>query len=182
MQQIKAFVAQICRLVQGLPLGIELAAAWLRLLSPEEIAKEITKNFDLLETTYKDLPKRHRSLRAVFEYSWNMLSKKEQDALKQLAVFHGGFSKDAAQIVAGANIQSLLTLVNKSLLRHEPSGRFITLMGVQQFSEQKLIGETTAYQTTLRKKHCEYFLSLAEGAEPKLTGKDQEKWLKKTYS
>ncbi len=175
----KVSVAQICRLLQGLPLGIELAAAWLRLLSPEEIAKEITKSFDLLETTYKDLPKRHQSLRAVFEYSWNTLSEKEQETLKQLAVFQGGFSKDAAQIVTGANIQSLLILVNKSLLKHVPSGRFISSAGVQQFSEQKLAEEVTDYRTGLSKRHCEYFLSLAEEAEPELTGKGQEKWLKK---
>ena len=175
----RVYVAQICKLLQGLPLGIELAAAWLRLLSPEEIAKEITKSFDLLETSYKDLPERHRSLRAVFEYSWNMLAKKEQEALKRLAVFQGGFSKDAAQTVAGTSIQSLLVLVNKSLLRHEPSGRFISLMGVQQFSEQKLAEEATAYKTDLRKGHCEYFLSLAEEAEAELTSKDQEKWLRR---
>ncbi len=172
----KASVAKICKLLQGLPLGIELAAGWLRLLSPEEIATEITSNIDLLEANHKDLPKRHQSLRAVFEHSWEMLTNKEKIALKQLAVFRGGFNKDTAKAVTNASIPSLLTLANKSLLRRTPSGRFITLMGVQQFAEEKLIED--ASQQTVFQKHCEYFLALAEKAEVELTGKNQETWLK----
>lgn len=175
----KEFVVQICQLLQGLPLGIELAAAWLRLLSVEEIAKEITESFDLLESNYKNLPERHQSLRAVFEYSWKMLAKKEQETLKQLAIFKGGFSKEAAQVVTRTNLPSLLILVNKSLLKYEPTGHFISLIGVQQFTEQKLAAESTSYKKSLSERHCNYFLALAEEAESELTGKNQEKWLGK---
>ena len=92
-------VARICQLVEGLPLGIELAAAWIRVLSCDEIAQEISRNLDFLSSAMHDLPARQRSLRAVFDYSWNLLSAPEQQALRQLAVFRGSFTREAATAV-----------------------------------------------------------------------------------
>src|SRR4029079_19531261 len=89
-------VARICQLVEGLPLGIELAAAWIRVLSCDEIAQEINRNLDFLSSAMHDLPARQRSLRAVFDYSWNLLSAPDQQALRQLAVFRSSFTREAA--------------------------------------------------------------------------------------
>ena len=80
---------QICRLVEGLPLGLELAAAWVRTLSCQEIAQEIQRNVDVLTTSARDVAARHRSMRAVFEHSWALLSGEEQRTLRRLSVFQG---------------------------------------------------------------------------------------------
>ena len=111
-------IIRICQLVEGLPLGLELAATWVRMLSLEEIANEIEKNLDFLTTTARDMPQRHRSIRAVFDYSWNLLSDNEQRSLRQLAVFRGGFTREAAERVAGVTLFQLSAFVDKSLLRH----------------------------------------------------------------
>src|SRR5262249_18037183 len=78
-------VARVCRLVEGMPLGIELAAAWIRTLSCADIAAEIARNVDFLATRLRDLPERHRSVRAVFEPSWTMLTSEEQTAFRRLS-------------------------------------------------------------------------------------------------
>ncbi|HEX9028390.1 MAG TPA: tetratricopeptide repeat protein [Anaerolineales bacterium] len=113
----KKSVARICKLVEGLPLGIELAAGWIRVLSCSEIAEEIQKNLDFLSTPARDLPARHRSLRAVFEHSWNLLLNEEQLVLSKMAIFRGGFRREAAARVAGASLAHISTLLDKSLLR-----------------------------------------------------------------
>ncbi len=110
-------IVRICQLVDGLPLGIELAASWTRLLSVEELAHEIEQNLDFLGDTAQDLPSRQQSLRAVFAYSWNLLTQDEQRVLRQLAIFRGSFTREAAAAVAGATLPLLAMLVNKSLVR-----------------------------------------------------------------
>src|SRR5512139_2680317 len=112
---------QICRLVDGLPLAIELAASWVRLMSPSEIAAELEQGLDLLETTLYDVPARHRSIRSVFEYSWDLLLGEERSALMKLSLFQAGFTRQAAETVAGAGLVMLSSLVGKSLLRHSNS-------------------------------------------------------------
>ena len=99
-------VARICQLVEGLPLGIELAAAWIRVLSCDEIAQEIGRNLDFLSSAMHDLPARQHSLRAVFDYSWNLLSAPEQQALRQLAVFRGSFTREAAAAVVELRVEN----------------------------------------------------------------------------
>ncbi|MEE8583748.1 MAG: protein kinase [Acidobacteriota bacterium] len=116
-------VVEICRLVNGLPLGIELAANWLRVLSCSEICQEIRTNLDLLSTAARDLPQRHRSLRAVFSSSVALLGEQERDVFRRLSVFRGGFDRQAAQTVAGASLAVLLDLVNKSMLSQVASSR-----------------------------------------------------------
>jgi len=117
-------VIRICRLLEGSPLGIELAAAWVRVLPCAEIAQQLERNLDLLASTSADRPERQRSLRAAFEYSWNLLSLNERKACKKLAVFQGSFRHEAAEKVAGAPLTVLFALVDKSLLRRSTSGRF----------------------------------------------------------
>ncbi len=94
-------VIRICRLVEGIPLGIELAAAWIWTLPCSLIADEIQQRLDFLSTTLRNIPERHRSMRAVFEQSWRLLSAHEQAVFKRLAVFRGSFSREAAERVAG---------------------------------------------------------------------------------
>ncbi len=109
-------IANICQIVQGMPLAIELAAAWLQILSIDEISEELERGFDILSTDVRDAPERHRSIRAVFDHSWRLLNPAEQKIFKYLSVFRGGFTRDAAQQVSGASLQQLMDLVNKSFL------------------------------------------------------------------
>lgn len=108
---------RICRLVGGLPLAIELAASWVRTLSCREIAQELEKSLDLLETKKFDVPQRHRSIKAVFDHSWSLLSEPERTLLKRLSVFQGGFTREAAIRAMEASLHMLSALVDKSLLR-----------------------------------------------------------------
>ena len=112
-------VRRICRLTQGVPLALELAASWLRALTCAEIAAEIEDSLSFLASSAPHLPERHRSMQAVFDHSWQMLTKEEQAAARRLSVFHGPFRRDAAVAVAGVSLADLLALVDKSLLRRE---------------------------------------------------------------
>lgn len=112
-----ADVARICRQLQGLPLGIELAAAWLEVLGLPEIAEEIERNLDILATEQRGVPDRQRSIRAVFDTSWALLSDRERGILPMLSVFRGGFAREAAEFLAAATLRDLLGLVNKSWLQ-----------------------------------------------------------------
>jgi DNA-binding SARP family transcriptional activator/predicted ATPase len=110
-------IIRICRLVQGLPLGIELAASWVRLLSCQEIAGELEKSLDFLRSSAAGVEARHQSLEAVFDYSWDLLDGSERRILGRLAMFSGAFDRSAAQNVAGATVQLLGKLVDYSLLQ-----------------------------------------------------------------
>jgi predicted ATPase/transcriptional regulator with XRE-family HTH domain len=111
-------IIRICRMVGGLPLAIELAASWVRMLSAREIAQELEKSLDFLETNKVDVPQRHRSIKTVFDHSWELLTEKERDLLMKLSVFQGGFTREAAVTTADASLLLLSSLVDKSLLRH----------------------------------------------------------------
>ena len=110
-------VVQICRLVDGLPLAIELASAWLRSLSPAEIVEEMRASLDLLDQSFLDLPERHRGIRATLGHSWRLLTAGEQRIMGRLAVFHGDFDATAAAAIADAPVATLAALVAKSLVR-----------------------------------------------------------------
>jgi len=171
-----AGVAHICRLVEGLPLAIELAATWLRVLSPAEIAQEIEASLDFLSASVRDLPERHRSMRVVFDQTWQRLSAQQQQALAQLSVFRGGFSRRAAEQVAGASLPVLSTLVNRTLLRRAAAGRYELHELVRQYSAARLAAGAGAHAAA-HKRHYEYFLALAEAAEQELKGRNQLEWL-----
>jgi predicted ATPase len=113
-------LARILRLTGGMPLGILLAAAWVDMLPIGEIATEIAKSLDFLETEMGDIPDRQRSIRAVFDYSWTLLSPEEREVFTALSVFRGSFGRDAAEAVAGASLRDLANLANKSLLSANP--------------------------------------------------------------
>jgi predicted ATPase/transcriptional regulator with XRE-family HTH domain len=165
-------VAQICRLAAGMPLGIELAAAWVPALPVATVAAELAASLDLLETTLRDVPERHRSARAVFEHSWALLSADEQALFRQLAVFRGGFTFPAAQQIAGARIGTLARLVDTSLVRTERDGRYDLHELLRQFAQQKLAAAPGAKERT-RDHHSTFYLEWLQRKEPALKGRQQ---------
>ncbi len=177
-----AGVVDICRLVEGMPLAIELAATWIKTLSTPEIAREIEHSLDFLSTSAQDVPERHRSMRAVFNRSWEMLSAEEQQVLCQLSVFRGGFTRQAAEQVAGASLSVLSTLVNRTLVRlsqvqfHGTTVRYDLHDLIRQYCTAHLLDDPPTFAAA-QKRHCEFFLMLVETADQELRGSNQLEWL-----
>lgn len=169
----KPSVARICQLVEGIPLAIELAAAWVRMLSCREIAQEIEQNLDFLATSLRNIPERHRSMRAVFEYSWQLLSDEEKRVFRQLAVFRGGFQREAAEQVVGASLPLLLALVDKSLVRRLETGRFERHILLWQYAAEKL-DELPAEKERILNRHCDYYATFLQQRKSRLEGGDQK--------
>jgi predicted ATPase/transcriptional regulator with XRE-family HTH domain len=154
-------VVHICRLLEGMPLGIELAAAWSRVLPCQEIVDEIQRNLDFLRSSARDIPERHRSLRAALEHSWNLLSTAEQETLKRVSVFRGGFHKEAAWEVAGASLEELTSLLDKSLLKRVEEKRYDLHELVRQHAAGYLQADAQEYART-RDRHSSYYAALLE--------------------
>ncbi len=133
-------VVKLCQAVEGLPLAIELAAAWWGRLDCAAILNNIEQNWDFLNTAMPDVPPRHRSMRAVFENSWQLLSKEEQRILAQLSVFQTEFGQDAAHAAAAATAADLYSLGNKSLLHRTAAGDYEMHRLLRQFAAEKLVG------------------------------------------
>ena len=171
-------IVRICQLVEGMPLGIELAAAWVRALSCSEIAAELERNADLPPSARRGTPERHRSLRAVFEQSWGLLEQPDRLALAQLSAFQGGFTRDAAAQVAAATIETLSTLMDKSLLSRSPSGRYHLHQLLQQHAAEKLAAMPHA-KVEARARHCAYYLQLLRKAGEQLMGREEEEALER---
>jgi serine/threonine protein kinase/tetratricopeptide (TPR) repeat protein len=132
-------LTRICRLMEGLPLAILLAAAWVDVLSVDEIGVEIEKSSALLETELKDVPERHRSLRSVVDSTWRRLESPEQELFARLSVFRSSFNRQAAEEVAGASLRSLSKLVSKSLLvREAESGRYRVHEVLRRYAQERL--------------------------------------------
>jgi predicted ATPase/DNA-binding CsgD family transcriptional regulator len=167
-------IARICQLVEGNPLAIELAAAWSVAIPCQQIAAEIEHGLDILTTTLRNTPEKHRSMRATFEYSWKLLTPAEQSLFRQLSVFRGGFTREAAQEVAGASLSLLAALADKSLIRLNTDGRYDLHELLRQFAADKLLDVGEANRTVQR--HLEYFLKLAEQAEEHIYGREQVAW------
>ena len=150
------YVARICRLVEGMPLGIELAATWVRLLSYREIAQEIEQNYRFLETSSPGTPERHLSLTAAFDHSWSRMSAEERTLFRRLSVFRGGFLREAAEQVAGASLQTLAALMDKCLIQRQLSGRYQTHRLLRQYGEQKL-AEQPEEEAQTYERYCAYY-------------------------
>ena len=168
----RQYVPHICRLVDGMPLALELAAAWVRVLSCAEIVAEIEQSPGFLTTPSHGVPGRHRSMHAVFESSWQLLAGDEQRVLRQLAVFRGGCERGAAFEVVGASVQLLAALVDKSMLRRAANNRYELHELVRQYAEDKLVAADALVET--RDRHLCFYLQLAEDMEQKLFGTEQE--------
>ena len=150
-------IARVCALVGGLPLAIELAASWARVLPIDEIAVEVERGIDLLEGSARDVPERHRSARAVFDHSWELLTQREKEAIRKLAVFRGGFRREAAAVVVGATLPLLAGMVDKSLLRLNPGGRFDRHPLLYQYTRDKLL-ERPEEKAVAEARHGRYYL------------------------
>jgi tetratricopeptide (TPR) repeat protein len=161
--ELRAF-AEICRLVEGMPLAIELAAGWLKRLTCDAIADEIERNLDFLTTNFRGVPDRHRSIRAVFAHSWRLLSDDEKSVFMKLSVFRGGCAREAAEKVSGASLFVLSELLDKSLLRLNADGRYDIQELLRQFAEEKLEEEPDILEQTLD-KHCEYYMDFVTSRE-----------------
>lgn len=150
-------ITRICYYVSGMPLGIELAAGWLRVITCKQIWIEVQANIDFLTSTLHDLPERHRSMKAVFEHSWRLLSLQEQLVLQQLAVFRGGFRREAAEKVVNAPLNILLTLVDKSLIQVDNAARYQVHELLLQFSAAKL-DEAKQAEQEVHERHKRYYI------------------------
>jgi predicted ATPase/DNA-binding SARP family transcriptional activator len=157
-------VVQICRLVEGMPLAIRLAAAWVEMLTSAEIAAEIRGSLDLLESERRDVPERQRSMRAAFDHSWHLLSLRQREVLAGLTVFRGGFTQEAAQAVTGASLRDIRALMNRSLLQRDtdPSvalrtrGRYQMHELLRQYAAEKL-KERASAAVEAHDRHCVYY-------------------------
>lgn len=154
-------IVRICQLLQGFPLAIELAAAWVRLLSCEQIAAELSRSPELLSSGSSDIADRHRSMRVVFDHSWDLLMPLEREALAQLAVFRGGFGREAAQLVADVPLYRLLKLIDKSLIYSPSPGRFEMLEPLRHYALERLTAYADLKAETLT-AHCHYYSRLME--------------------
>ncbi|MCP5094584.1 MAG: tetratricopeptide repeat protein, partial [Chloroflexi bacterium] len=166
-------VVQICQLVDGLPLAIELAAAWVRVMSCAEIAAEIEKNLDFLATSLQDVPQRHRSLRAIFQHSWDLLRIDSQQLFQQLSVFRGGFQFEAAKQITNTTLPQLAALMDKSLLHRNPSGRYSMPMGLHPFAGEALHAQPQV-ETAVRNAHATYYANLVRSHTQGLRGGGQK--------
>jgi DNA-binding SARP family transcriptional activator/predicted ATPase len=176
-----AHIVRICQLVQGMPLAILLAASWITMLSPAEIADEIAQTTDFLATDWPNAPKRQRSMRAVFDHSWQLLSQREHELFAALSVFRGGFTRHAAQQVMGVTMHELMALVNKSLLHRTPTGRYEMHELLRQYAAEKLgqvpdggEGARDRHGVVVRDKHCAYYATALHGWEADLKSARQQ--------
>lgn len=156
-------LARICRLVTGMPLAIELAAAWVDMLSLSEIAQEIQASLDFLETEIRDMPERHRSIRAAIDTSWHKLTSEEQTVFAQLSVFRGGFTRRAGQTITTASLRVMARLVAKSFLQYDQAReRYQIHELMRQYGAEKLAANE-ALATAVRQQHSRYYCqALAE--------------------
>ena len=169
-----AAVAGVCRRVDGLPLALELAAARMAVLGPEELDARLAQALDALGSGPRDAPARQRTLRATLEWSHRLLSPPEAEAFAGFAAFAGGATVEAAEEVTGAEVEALEGLVEKSLLLRE-SGRLVMLETVRAYAQELLERDPRGSEVRLR--HCQYFVGLAETATPHIRTHAEAEWM-----
>ena len=166
-------ISRLCQLVAGMPLALELSASWLRTLSLKTILTELEKGIDLLQTSAQDLSQRHQSIRAVFDYSWQLLSTDEQTIIKRLSVFRGGFNLEAAKAITGTSLTILARLIDKSFLSTVAPDRYRRHPLVIQYAQEKF-DETPEEKRRIEETHGRYFLELIRELSPKLRGLERK--------
>ena len=188
-EENEAAVAEIVQRLDGLPLAIELAAARIKLLSPQAIAARLENRLELLTTGARDLPERQQTLRSAIDWSYELLDEGEQKLFARLGAFSGGCSLEAAEAVCGApeglrlgEVMDLLgSLVDKSLLRQvddaDGEPRFVLFETIREYARSRL-AESGEAEAVLR-AHAERYLALAEMAEPELIRAEQATWLER---
>jgi predicted ATPase/DNA-binding CsgD family transcriptional regulator len=166
-------VIRICRHVDGMPLALELAASWTRTLSGDQIASEIERGLDLLTTRTRNLPERHRSIQVIFQQTCEMLTPTEYAVFKRLAVFRGGFTRAAAEVVTAASISILSTLIDKSLLKRGAGDRYQLHELVRQYACEQLSAMSDEVQTA-QERHCDYYMGFLKQWENQIMGGGQQ--------
>ena len=168
-------IAELCRRLDNLPLAVELAAARTSVLTPPQILERLAQRLDLLKGG-RDAEARQQTLRATIEWSYDLLADDEKQLFARLAVFAGGCTLDAAEEVIDADLDTLQSLVDKSLVRHTDE-RFWMLETIREFARERLAASEDA--DAIGRRHAEWFLALAEEAEPFLKGAEQSVWLQR---
>ncbi|MFK7806116.1 MAG: protein kinase [Anaerolineae bacterium] len=174
-------IRRICSLLNGMPLGIELAASWTHMFTCAEIVNEIEKNIDFLESNIKRLPDRHRSMRAVFAYSWELLDEAEQAALMNLSLIRGQFSLETAQEIGQTTIEVITSLVDKSLVtaffgtdsEDTISGRSYSLHEITRHYAHEILTITDDALQEAQKRHSNWFISLLNSQYREMYGPGQ---------
>ena len=175
-----AEVGEICRRLDGIPLAIELAAARMHILSVEQLAGHLREQFEVLGRESAVVLPRHRTLRKTFDWSHDLLDDEERMLFRRASVFAGGFTLEAAETVCGASLESLGRLADKSMVQTDPSrpvARYRLLDMMREFAREKLAAAGEVEVVSGR--HRDYFLRLAQEAEPHLTASDEQEWLER---
>lgn len=172
-------VSRICRRLDGIPLAVELAAARVRALSPNQIAAQLEQSFRILTGGNRAALPRQQTLEASIRWSYDLLTPDEQDLLRHLSVFSGGFTLEGAGAIHGGDgVETLLNLVDKSLVIPEEADsevRYRLLETIRTFATERLV--ETGNSEAIRRRHAEFYLDLAKRAEPQIHGPDQKQWL-----
>jgi predicted ATPase/DNA-binding SARP family transcriptional activator len=166
-------IARICQMVGGMPLAIELAAAWVGVMSVENIEKELSANMDILSTERVDVPEKHHSIRIVFDNAWDLLSDAQQNLLRKLSIFESSFDQQAVVEVAQGEISQLSSLVKKSMVHCDDQGRFNTHNLIRMFVYEKLAREA-ALLADVRENYCSYYLDMLTDREGDMMGGNME--------
>ena len=182
-EQNAGAVAQICARLDGIPLALELAASRIKILSPQEIASRLDARFDLLKDANRIAPPRHQTLRAVLDWSCELLSERERVLFRRMAVFAGGSTFEAVKAVADEGetdslFDTLTFLIDKSLVTATTNGtttRYGMLETIREYAREMLAASNE--ENEIHARHLETFLVFAETAEPKLRGAEQRRWL-----
>lgn len=164
-------VGRIMQLVEGMPLGIELAASWVRTLTPDEIADEISRDLDFLAAERPNAPVRHRSIRALYESIARQLGDSERNAFMALSVFRGGFTREAAEHIAGADVRILAGLCDRALLQQTPGGRYQIHELLRQYGAEQLAETNLA--DDIHNDHCAYYADFLHQRELGLASHNQ---------
>jgi predicted ATPase/DNA-binding XRE family transcriptional regulator len=168
-------ILQICHITEGMPLALEMAASWVDTLSLTEIVEELNRNPDILAQDHRQVASRHRSMRVVFDSSWQLLNKAERGAFSKLCIFRGGFTRQAAETVAGAAAAILAALVRRSMIKLNPaSGRYSIHELLRLYGEEHLKASGAFQQ--IQTRHLDYFLQMAETMHKYLHTRDQMEW------
>ena len=167
----RAAISRICQLVEGIPLAIEMAANWTKALTCEAIADAIQNNLDFLTSREQNIPERHRSMRAVYNHSWRLLPEEERRVFEKLSVFRGGFSRQAAERVAGATLAMLASLLDKSFLQQSTNGRYDIHELLRQYGSEQLNSFGSALATA--DEHAAFFANYVAQCEMDLEGNRQ---------
>jgi predicted ATPase/DNA-binding CsgD family transcriptional regulator len=167
----RSSVVDICRLVEGMPLAIELVVGWLTTLRPAAIAQELQQSLDLLATRSRNLPERHRTLRCVFGQSWRLMEEDERAVFQKLSVFRGGFTREAAHVVAGASLHILARLIDQSLVRLNAAGRYEVHELLRQYGAEQL--DAAGQTETIQRAYIDYYLGLLHRLERDIKAQPQ---------